>query len=224
MPNGQPAKKKMNRDAETPDIDAIDEYSAEPSSASKPSAKNAKGKAVAAKKTQAKKSAAKKPAIKKSASKNQNEEQDDDEESDDREDAPAPIVKEFKDSVIAWVKLDDRKRTLTKESQIINKAKKKYEKLILDYMLSYRQDMIKISNGQLKRQTKTSKAPLKEEHVVAALRKKLKDISKAKQWAEFIYESRPDVEKVNLKRLVDKGQKGLPGPAKAKNAKVAGGK
>ena len=110
------------------------------------------------------------------------------------------VTKEFKDKVLRWVSLDDELRNLRKKTKEINKEKKINEEFILNFLESVDEKVVEIADGKLRRNISKTKAPLKKAGILASLTQITGDALKAKELTEHILSSRPDVERVNLKR------------------------
>ena len=110
------------------------------------------------------------------------------------------VTKEFKDKVLRWVSLDDELRNLRKKTKEINKEKKTNEEFILNFLESVDEKVVEIADGKLRRNVSKTKAPLKKAGILASLTQITGDALKAKELTEHILNSRPDVERVNLKR------------------------
>jgi hypothetical protein len=114
------------------------------------------------------------------------------------------ITEMFKELVITWVDLDDRVREHTAKMKEFKSEKKDYEDKILSYLENIGENVIDISDGKLRRNVSKTKAPLKQETIKTALNECIKDSKKAAELTEFIFKSRPIVERVNLKRTKNK--------------------
>jgi arginine deiminase len=121
-------------------------------------------------------------------------------DSESNSDIQKKVTNEFKNKVLNWVKLDDELRTIRIKMKEINKEKKTMEEFILNFLNSVDEKVVAIADGKLRRNVSKTKAPLKKAGVVAALLQKTGDRIKATEYTDHIYESRPDVERVNLKR------------------------
>jgi len=119
---------------------------------------------------------------------------------DSENDNQQKVTKEFKDKVLRWVALDDELRNLRKKTKEINKEKKTNEEFILNFLESVDEKVVEIADGKLRRNVSKTKAPLKKAGILAALVQVTGDATKAKELTEHILNSRPDVERVNLKR------------------------
>lgn len=114
--------------------------------------------------------------------------------------AQQKVTQEFKNKVLKWVSLDDDLRKIKAKSREITKEKKQYEDYILNFLESVDEKVVEISDGKLRRNVSKTKAPLKKANIMAALTQITNDPLKAKEMTEHIINSRPDVERVNLKR------------------------
>ena len=110
------------------------------------------------------------------------------------------VTKEFKDKVLRWVSLDDELRKIRAKSREITKEKKGHEDFILNFLDSVDEKVVEIADGKLRRNVSKTKAPLKKAGILAALTQVTGDVTKAKELTEHILNSRPDVERVNIKR------------------------
>lgn len=119
---------------------------------------------------------------------------------DSENDNQQKVTKEFKDKVLRWVALDDELRNIRKKTKEINKEKKTNEEFILNFLESVDEKVVEIADGKLRRNVSKTKAPLKKAGILAALVQVTGDATKAKELTEHILNSRPDVERVNLKR------------------------
>lgn len=122
-------------------------------------------------------------------------------------DAQAKVTNEFKNKVLKWVQLDDDLRKVRARSRELTKEKKQYEDFILNFLESVDEKVVEIKDGKLRRNVSKTKAPLKKVGILAALTQITGDATKAKEMTEHILNSRPDVERVNLKRTKMRGGK-----------------
>jgi uncharacterized HAD superfamily protein len=117
------------------------------------------------------------------------------------EDTPVKQVsKEFRDKVIQWVEIDDKLREYRNKTKNLTKDKKEFEGFILNYLEKLDENAIAIRDGKLSRSVTKTKAPLKKENIKSALLEITGDAKKAEAMTEHIINSRPEVEKINLKR------------------------
>lgn len=110
------------------------------------------------------------------------------------------VTEEFKEMVVNWVKIDDQIRDLKASVKELTDEKKQYEEFIIEYMSNAQENIINISDGKLRLNKSTTKAPLKEENITESLIKYTNDKLKAEQLTKFIYENRPTSSRVNIKR------------------------
>jgi hypothetical protein len=110
------------------------------------------------------------------------------------------VTEEFKEMVVSWVKIDDKIRDLSSTIKELKDEKKQFEEFILEYMSNVQENVINISDGKLRLNKATTKAPLKEENITESLIKYTNDKLKAEQLTKFIYDNRPTTTRTNLKR------------------------
>ena len=75
------------------------------------------------------------------------------------------VTEEFKEMVVNWVKIDDQIRDLKASVKELTDEKKQYEEFIIEYMSNAQENIINISDGKLRLNKSTTKAPLKEENI-----------------------------------------------------------
>ena len=117
------------------------------------------------------------------------------------------ITNDFKKKVMKWVELDDEVRTLRERIKVITKEKKQDSEFILSFLENIGEKELAISDGKLRRNVSKSKAPLKKEHIQNAINQLIKDKEKAVTMTDHIINSRPVVERVNLKRTKNRKNK-----------------
>ena len=120
------------------------------------------------------------------------------------------VTQEFQEFVIAWVKIDDKIREHNAILKELKTDKKEYEKFILEYMSKINENVINISDGKLRLNKSKTKSALKEENICSAINDCINDSEKAKQLTKYIFESRPSVERLNLKRTKNRKKKKKP--------------
>lgn len=125
----------------------------------------------------------------------------------ENKDAQQKVTNEFKNKVLKWVQLDDELRKIRAKSRDITKEKKQYEDFIINFLESVDEKVVEIKDGKLRKNVSKTKAPLKKMGILSALTKITGDSLKAKEMTEHILNSRPDVERVNLKRTKMRGEK-----------------
>jgi hypothetical protein len=83
----------------------------------------------------------------------------------------------------------------------MNNEKKQFEAYILDYMTKLNKATIDTTSGKLVKDEKKTKKGLKEEMVATALTEITGDKHKAAEFTKIIFDKRPDVESIKLKRI-----------------------
>ena len=114
--------------------------------------------------------------------------------------AQKKVTKEFRDKVLKWVAIDDSIRELRAKSKELTNEKKQHEEYILNYMEQIEEKCLNIKDGKLRKNVSKTKGPLKKAVIQQALVDITGDAIKAKAMTEHIINSRPTVERVNLKR------------------------
>ena len=114
---------------------------------------------------------------------------------------------QFKELVIEWVKLDDLIRLKNNELKEIKNDKKSLEEYILESMGKLNESVIDISDGKLRMNKTTTKSPLKEVNIKEALTQLTNDSNKATLMTKHIFDSRPAVDRINLKRTFNRKNK-----------------
>jgi hypothetical protein len=110
------------------------------------------------------------------------------------------VTEEFKQKIIAWVKIDDDLKKIRETVKEIMDEKKQHEEYILAFMENMEQKEIAITDGKLSRQVTKTPEPLNKVHIQKALLEVVKDEGKTKALTEHILNSRKTKEKVALKR------------------------
>lgn len=118
--------------------------------------------------------------------------------------ADKQVSEQFKQTVIMWVQLDDQLKELAQQSKELKEQKKELDDYILNYLGNIGENSIKITNGNIIRNISKTKVPLKKEHIIDKLKTILKDEEKSKLIVDDIYNSRPEAQKINLKRTKTK--------------------
>ena len=138
----------------------------------------------------------------------------DEQSSEEEDDETKRITQEFQEMVVNWVKIDDKIRELNARVKDLKDEKKEYEEFVLEYMQKIEHNVINISDGKLRLNKSTTKAPLKEETITQSLLDVTKDKHKAEQLTKYIFENRPTQTRVNLKRTKMRKKKKKKGNAK----------
>ena len=111
---------------------------------------------------------------------------------------------DLKRNVMVWLDLDDKLKAIRKKIRDMNKEKKAYEEKILTQLEKVKDNTIEVGDGKLSRNITKSKGALKKEVIYKALNKLTKNDIKAKEMTTFILDSRPDIQKIKLKRSKNK--------------------
>jgi hypothetical protein len=117
------------------------------------------------------------------------------------------VTKEFKNKVLEWVSIDDSIRELRKKTKQFTDEKKQHEEYILNYMKEIDEKCLNIKDGKLRRNVSKTKGALKKNIIQQALVDITGDVIKAKAMTEHIINSRPTVERINLKRTKNRPKK-----------------
>ena len=129
-------------------------------------------------------------------------------DSESAEDVQYKVTKDFRKNVLKWIELDDNARIiktrikeLNEKVKEFNEEKKKYEEPIIGYLTKVDEDGFLIKDGKISKNVSKVKAPLKKELIHKALVELVHDTNKAMTMTDHIINSRPTVEKINLKRI-----------------------
>ena len=125
-----------------------------------------------------------------------------DSESDDPQ---KKVTREFRNKVIKWIEIDDSLRELRAKTKELTTEKKQFEEYILSYMDQIEEKCFNIKDGKLRKNVSKTKGPLKKQIIHQALVEIVGDPNKATAMTEHIINSRPTVERVNLKRTKNRG-------------------
>lgn len=115
------------------------------------------------------------------------------------------VTREFRDKVIKWIEIDDSIRELRAKTKELTTEKKQFEEYILSYMDQIEEKCFNIKDGKLRKNVSKTKGPLKKQIIHQALVEIVGDANKATAMTEHIINSRPTVERVNLKRTKNRG-------------------
>jgi seryl-tRNA synthetase len=127
----------------------------------------------------------------------------------EQEDVQQKVTKVFRKNVLKWVELDDSVRQLkakikeiNEKVKEINHEKEKFEEPIITFLSQVNEDAVMLKDGgKLSKNISKQKAPLKKEFIHKALVELVHDTNKAMTMTDHIINSRPTVEKINLKRI-----------------------
>ena len=115
--------------------------------------------------------------------------------------ASETVIDDLKEMIINWLALDDRIKETSATVKEMNLEKKQFESYILDYMTKLNKPCIDTTSGKLIKDEKKSKKGLKEDMVTTALTEITGDKIKAAEFTKYIFDKRPEVENIKLKRM-----------------------
>ena len=115
-----------------------------------------------------------------------------------------PEFVEFKIKVKEWLALDDDIRTLRQAIRERDKKKKELTPLILEFMNQNKISDLNTENGKLQYRSSLYKKPLNQKTIQNRLASFFKDIKKGETVANYLLENRERVERVSLRRRIDK--------------------
>ncbi len=115
--------------------------------------------------------------------------------------AEETIIEDLKEMIINWLALDDKVKEISATVKDLNNEKKQFESYILDYMTKLNKPAIDTTSGKLIKDEKKTKKALKEEIVTTALTEITGDKIKAAEFTKYIFDKRPEVENIKLKRM-----------------------
>lgn len=125
----------------------------------------------------------------------------------DNENVQQKVTKTFRNDVLTWVDIDDKIRNIRLKVKELTQEKKAYEEKILNYLSQVEEESVALKDGKLSKTVSKTKAPLKKETIYQSLVQLVGDTTKANTMTEHIINSRPDVQRVNLKRTRMKKEK-----------------
>jgi len=115
------------------------------------------------------------------------------------------VTADFKNKVLKWLELDDELRAIRARSKVIIRDKKPLGEYILSFLEDVGEKELAVANGTLRKNVSKTKAPLNKLSIQKALNDIVKDKTKADTMTEHIINSRPIVERVNIKRTNNRG-------------------
>jgi hypothetical protein len=124
--------------------------------------------------------------------------------SEENNESKKQVSKEFVNTVKKYIEIDDKLKYIKKQLKVLNGDKKEHENYILNYLQSIEENVIDIPDGKLKRNINKTQSPLKKEIIHKVLADIIGDSNKAMLIMEEINNSRPMVERVSLKRIINK--------------------
>ena len=128
-----------------------------------------------------------------------------DNNSSDNENVQEKVTADFKKKVLKWLEIDDEIRSIRAKTKELTTEKKQYEEFILSFLENVGEKELAVSDGKLRRNVSKTKAPLNKASIQKALTEIVKDKTKATTMTEHIINSRPMVERINLKRTKNRG-------------------
>jgi len=111
------------------------------------------------------------------------------------------VIDDLKEMIINWLALDDKIKEISATVKDMNLEKKQFESYILDYMTKLNKPAIDTTSGKLIKEEKKSYKGLKEDMVANALTEITGDKVKAAEFTKYIYDKRPEVDNIKLKRM-----------------------
>jgi hypothetical protein len=110
-------------------------------------------------------------------------------------------IDDLKEMIINWLALDDKIKEISATIKDMNLEKKQFESYILDYMTKLNKPTIDTTSGKLIKDEKKTKKGLKEDMVTTALTEITGDKQKAAEFTKYIFDKRPEVDNIKLKRM-----------------------
>lgn len=115
-------------------------------------------------------------------------------------DVQQKVTKQFRNSVIKYLDIDDKIREYRAKVKELTKNKKDLEGNILNFLDTVEEKSVVVRDGKLIKNVSKTKSPLKKESIHKAILEITNDNTKAATITDHILNSRPTVERVNLKR------------------------
>jgi len=128
-----------------------------------------------------------------------------DNNSSDNENVQEKVTTDFKKKVLKWLEIDDEIRKIRSKTKELINDKKQYEEFILSFLENVGEKELAVNDGKLRRNVSKTKAPLNKASIQKALTEVVKDKTKAATMTDHIINSRPMVERINLKRTKNRG-------------------
>jgi septal ring factor EnvC (AmiA/AmiB activator) len=114
------------------------------------------------------------------------------------------VPSKFIENVKNWVLLDDKINQLKNEIKNLTTEKKENEIEILEGLDKLEENTISIKDGKIKKNILKSQGPIKKELIHKSIFDLIKDEQKTQDILTKINNSRPIVNKINLKRVKNK--------------------
>jgi len=121
-------------------------------------------------------------------------------DSESNNDVQQKVTKTFRNNVLQWIDIDDKIKNIRNKVKELTTEKKEFEEKIITYLTEVEEDSIVIKDGKLSKNVTKTKAPLKKETIYQSLVELVGDATKASTMTEHIINSRPDIQRINLKR------------------------
>lgn len=118
----------------------------------------------------------------------------------EQENVQQKVTKTFRNNVLKWIEIDDNIKSERNKIKELSTEKKQFEEYILNYLSQVEEESIAIKDGKLSKVVSKTKAPLKKDIIYKSLVELIGDATKANSMTEHIINSRPNVERTNLKR------------------------
>lgn len=110
------------------------------------------------------------------------------------------VTKEFQESVVKYVKIDDLIKKKQDELKELKNQKAPCEKTILKFLEDVDENVIDITDGKLRKNKSTTKQKLTEDIMKSAIGEYVKDPAQIEAIMKAMESKRPEVTHVNLKR------------------------
>tara|TARA_B110001469_G_scaffold121554_1_gene131144 strand:+ start:271 stop:684 length:414 start_codon:yes stop_codon:yes gene_type:complete len=111
---------------------------------------------------------------------------------------------QLKNDVKSYLDLDDQIKALNKAVSDRRKEKKKLSETILSTMKSFEIDNMNTKNGRLIYNVSKRAKPLNKKNLISGLDKYFKNVDKSKEVSKIILDNREVVEKIQLRRTINK--------------------
>nr|QFG74111.1 MAG: hypothetical protein [Megaviridae environmental sample] len=107
---------------------------------------------------------------------------------------------EFVETVVKWLKLDDKIRSTAEKLKAYKADKKAHEEYILKHMDNMDEKVITVSSGKLRKNVSRTQGSIKQEYIEKTIQDYTNSPDKTKEMLDKIMEKRPRSEKTYLKR------------------------
>ena len=116
---------------------------------------------------------------------------------------------QLKNNVKLYLDLDDQIKALNKAVSERRKEKKKLSETILTTMKSFEIDNMNTKNGRLIYNVTKRSKPLNKKNLISGLDIYFKNVDKSKEISKIILDNREVVEKIQLRRTINKTKNNL---------------